>query len=285
MIRHLLKLVWNRKGANALIIVEIFFSFLVVFVVATLGLHLWRNLQDAARLRLPGRVGGERSKCRPRRGDRSRDDGDLRAPAGGEPRRCPPVMAAAGGMTAPYGREGWIQRAGRSAARADRWQHGGGDPRLRPGASASSAAGGAVSSRRRIAALAWKPVVINRAAGPKRFTAMRTRSGNVSRDPRPDSKAPENAGGGGGGGVPQGRRAGARPAISPSPWSTRRTKAAPRKLALQLRPGTPASFEEELARRLQAVAPDWSFEIRPLRQHAVGHLPRAAHAAAAGRHR
>lgn len=35
MIRHLLKLVWRRKRANALIMAEIFFSFLVVFFVVT----------------------------------------------------------------------------------------------------------------------------------------------------------------------------------------------------------------------------------------------------------
>ena len=35
MIRHLLRLVWNRKRANALLMLEIFFSFLVVFVVST----------------------------------------------------------------------------------------------------------------------------------------------------------------------------------------------------------------------------------------------------------
>ena len=35
MIRHLLKLVWNRKRANALIVAEIFVSFLVVFAVLT----------------------------------------------------------------------------------------------------------------------------------------------------------------------------------------------------------------------------------------------------------
>lgn len=35
MIRHLLKLVWNRKRANALIVVEIFVSFLVIFAVLT----------------------------------------------------------------------------------------------------------------------------------------------------------------------------------------------------------------------------------------------------------
>lgn len=35
MIRHLLKLVWNRKRASALIIAEIFVSFLVIFAVLT----------------------------------------------------------------------------------------------------------------------------------------------------------------------------------------------------------------------------------------------------------
>jgi putative ABC transport system permease protein len=35
MIRHLLKLVWNRKRANALIVAEIFVSFLVMFAVLT----------------------------------------------------------------------------------------------------------------------------------------------------------------------------------------------------------------------------------------------------------
>jgi putative ABC transport system permease protein len=37
VIRHLLKLVWRRKRANALLIVEIFFSFLVLFAVVTFG--------------------------------------------------------------------------------------------------------------------------------------------------------------------------------------------------------------------------------------------------------
>lgn len=40
MIRHLLKLVWHRKRANALLTIEIFASFLIVFVVATIGIAL-----------------------------------------------------------------------------------------------------------------------------------------------------------------------------------------------------------------------------------------------------
>jgi len=41
VIRHLLKLVWHRKRANALIMSEIFFSFLIVFAVVTLAVSLW----------------------------------------------------------------------------------------------------------------------------------------------------------------------------------------------------------------------------------------------------
>ena len=41
MIRHLLKLVWNRKRANALIMAEIFVSFLVVFAVLTGSPSAW----------------------------------------------------------------------------------------------------------------------------------------------------------------------------------------------------------------------------------------------------
>lgn len=43
MIAHLLKLVWNRKRANALIVVEVFFSFLVLFAVVTLAVYNTRN--------------------------------------------------------------------------------------------------------------------------------------------------------------------------------------------------------------------------------------------------
>ena len=41
MIRHLLKLVWHRKRANALITAEIFLSFLIVFAVVTIALTLF----------------------------------------------------------------------------------------------------------------------------------------------------------------------------------------------------------------------------------------------------
>jgi|WetSurMetagenome_2_1015567.scaffolds.fasta_scaffold114710_2 putative ABC transport system permease protein len=45
MIRHLLKMVWNRKRANFLIIVEIFFSFLVLAGVSITAFYYLQNYQ------------------------------------------------------------------------------------------------------------------------------------------------------------------------------------------------------------------------------------------------
>jgi putative ABC transport system permease protein len=46
MIRHLLKMVWNRKAANALIGLEILVSFLVLFAVSAMGVYQWRNYRQ-----------------------------------------------------------------------------------------------------------------------------------------------------------------------------------------------------------------------------------------------
>jgi putative ABC transport system permease protein len=45
MIGHLLKMVWNRKRANALVIVEIFFSFVVLFSVSTIAVYHYGNFR------------------------------------------------------------------------------------------------------------------------------------------------------------------------------------------------------------------------------------------------
>jgi len=45
MLRHVLKLIWNRKAANGLIVAELVIAFLIVFVISALGAHTlykWR---------------------------------------------------------------------------------------------------------------------------------------------------------------------------------------------------------------------------------------------------
>ena len=46
MIRHVFKLIWNRKRTNFLMMTEIFVSFLVLFAVVALGVYTadnWRR--------------------------------------------------------------------------------------------------------------------------------------------------------------------------------------------------------------------------------------------------
>ncbi|AMJ67283.1 ABC transporter permease [Hymenobacter sp. PAMC 26628] len=43
MIRHLFTLMWNRKRANGLLVLEILLAFVVLFAVSSLGVYLWQN--------------------------------------------------------------------------------------------------------------------------------------------------------------------------------------------------------------------------------------------------
>src|SRR5688572_3533988 len=47
MIRHLFKMIWNKKKQNSLLMVEMFVSFLVVFAVFTLLVYNYQNYRRA----------------------------------------------------------------------------------------------------------------------------------------------------------------------------------------------------------------------------------------------
>ena len=102
MIRHLLKLVWNRKRANALIVAEIFISFLVVFAVLT-GLVMfgaaWSNpigfdWHDVWDVRMDFDIDGRQQA------DQELHDSVMRMVA--EARSFPEVESAAISNTPPY---------------------------------------------------------------------------------------------------------------------------------------------------------------------------------------
>jgi putative ABC transport system permease protein len=46
MLRHLFALMWNRRRANALLIIEILLAFVVLFAVGTIGAGLWANYRQ-----------------------------------------------------------------------------------------------------------------------------------------------------------------------------------------------------------------------------------------------
>lgn len=257
MIRHLLQLVWNRKGKNALIILEIFISFLVVFGVAAVGLHLWGNWRAPLGFD-PGGVwvatfdpgaGGDRVDPE----HWATFERLLQ-----ETRSLPAVAAAAGAMTAPYGRESWTTS----------WTSG----EVEVGTELGMVTLGyeetlgleLVEGRffeEGDAALAYRPVVINaelarRVFGNESPLGQRLGSASPSGNERERRVI---------GVVEDFRREGELAAPSHFTFALLGDKdRAPRKLTIKTRPGTTAEFEEQLVQRLQAVAPDWTFKVDSL---------------------
>lgn len=263
MIRHLLKLVWHRKRANALLIVEIFFSFLVVLAVATVSLYFldlyrqplgyeWRDVWSVAID--TGQEGGDYGM-----GGAMGTYGRLLREIGS----LGPVVATAGTSSPPFAfgtnttgvRSG--EATGKSAVEAHFNRVTDDLPEALGVEVVSGRWFGAADS-----ALDWRPVVIDRDLARDLFSDQdpvgRSLAGlhpaevehrvvGVVEDYRKDGEL-----------------------AARSPYLFRRIDlddpgALPaRYLVVRVRPGTPAGFEEELVERLQAVAPDWSFEPRAL---------------------
>jgi putative ABC transport system permease protein len=269
MIRHLLKLVWNRKRMNALIILEIFFSFLVVFVVGTLGLYLWDNVRRPLGFSYQDVWSAQINM------QQTSDDTFLPEQVEtfkrllAETQALPEVESAAGAMIVPYDFGNYTGR----------WQFDG-----RPieadfnevTQEFAQAMGLTLVQGRWFQkgdeALGWQPVVVN-AAMARQVYGTADPVGKRFGDPGKDSPAPERRvvgvvnefrkGGelsGPGNYVFMLKQFGAGKGPAGNPGQGR----PPHNLVIQVRPGTPPSFEEELSKRLQAVAPAWSFEVKPL---------------------
>jgi len=117
MIRHLLRIVWNRRRTNLLIAIEIFLSFLVLATIVVLGLFMADNYrrplgysyQDVWSVRMSmnapdGELAGGATlpfEYTPE-GQRARIAALLRLL-----RDLPGVESAAAAMNAPYGRSSW----------------------------------------------------------------------------------------------------------------------------------------------------------------------------------
>ncbi len=257
MIRHLFRLVWNRKRANALLLLEIFFSFLVVFGVSTLGLFTWSNYrrplgfvwQDVWDVALDVQEGSDDFWTAEQRERFSRLLAETRALA--------PVAAVAGSLETPFGFNqsdgGWKNAVGRDVR----------SEMVEVTTDYDQVMGLRVEEGRWFepadAAQPWRAAVVSR-------SLARDLYGDASPLGKPVRKGDieERIVGV----VSDFRRAGelsfpgnvflrlireSNPADRPG-----------RHILVRVRPGTPAAFEEDLVRRMQAVAPDWSFEVQPL---------------------
>jgi putative ABC transport system permease protein len=270
MISHYLKLIWNRRRSNLLIMVEIFLSFLVVFGVMTLCLRyadsyrrpLGFSRQDVWAVSIDLRT-------------LEREGLGADVPAGvfdtyremlSAVRELPEVVDVAGASCTPYGHSHWT-----SGSTFGAWH-------LRYGVSEATdrfanVLGLEITRGRwfdsRDDGARWMPVVINERLAREIFGAKdpvgnaipqeKSSDGTLAREKRvvgvvrdyrqdgelPGARAPEN-------------------------YLFQRhdlmdvTRRPPQNLLVKLRPGTRAVFEEKLMRRLQEVARDWSFEVQTL---------------------
>jgi putative ABC transport system permease protein len=269
MIKHLCKLVWNRKRINFLVTLEIFFSFLVVFAVIVFAVYYTDNYRrplgfDYQNVWYIGveRRAGSGDKDKPQQLETSRR---LLAAL----REFGEVESAAGVWGAPYSQGDWTD--GRDDKKTGKSIHFGCNPvtddlkdvlglRMVGGRWFGKEDDGA----------SYNPVVINRKlardlfgdedpvgkdiSDPEDKKRVETRVVGLIDDFRKKGEFAELSG------YAIYRndltfKPGARGNIQGDP---------PRSLLIKVRPGTTAAFEEKLLARLQTEAKDWSFSIKPL---------------------
>lgn len=260
MIKHLLKLVWNRKRANALLIAEIFISFIVVFTVITAAVSFgsnwsrplgydYRNVWDVSmEFDIDGRGEGEQAdKLRPvvlRMMD--------------EIRGFPQVEAAALSNTPPYAfstSEGRWRIRGRDVSLI--WEDATDDY-------AKVMKMDVVRGRWFTAeddASNEQPVVIDTNAAEALFGKDDPIGQKIEDEPRPMRVV---------GVVDEFRKDGE----TAAPMNLVFRRIAPNgaygrlgsHILVRLRPGTAAEFEEKLVSRLEAVAPEITFRVRHMDQ-------------------
>lgn len=256
MIRHLLKIVWHRKRMNALLILEIFVSFLVVFAVATSAILLLDNYRKPTGFRHENvwsvRIDvGQGS-------DETWSAGEVETFARllDEARAIDGVERVAGASDVPY--DGSTSRLGqevdgRNLMMQVTWVTDGFGEVMGMDLDAGR------FFQEDDAARSWAPVVVNRLLARDLFG---------EEDPV-GQRLPWQVSGG------EARVVGVLAAYrksgefsAPVPYLLERVDIGdpdsrpPRNLVLRMRPGTDPRREEEIVDRLQAVARSYNFEVR-----------------------
>jgi putative ABC transport system permease protein len=276
MTRHLIKLVWNRKRRNGLLLVEIVCAFLVLAGVVILALHTLRNTREP--------VGFNRADLWELEvGTPPSADADAQAVSDqpimlgimNELRRMGPVRSVAGGFTGPYINSQWGSRLVLADGRRMRYSVNRVTDDYRDALQLRLVEGRWFTREDDVRA--WDAVVLNQRLAREIF-------GDVSPVGRTIEEAPEERRNPGDpprvpkrviGVIEEFRQLGElatpenflfyRMHVDRSGAGQTPIKAdqLPGHLFLRLAPGTTAAFEEPLLRRLATLAPTWSFTVEP----------------------
>ncbi len=269
MTRHLFRLVWNRKRQSALVIVEIFFSFIVLFAVTAAALWALDGLRRPLGFEIP-RVLTATIRARPKVDFQPEtsfwphlEDALRRVKA------LPEVEEAALIMSSPYSTSTWQSDTSKSGRKFSFQENFGSDALgtvlgLRPTA-------GRWFSREDDADSGWEPVVINERLRRELFGNGDAIGQTLADPPKELAEGQEPW-------VPR-RVVGVLPdfrkdgEIAPlgnyvfnrvAPARPSAGTPVPKTVVVKVRPGTPVAFEETLARSLQAIDAGWSVVVKPV---------------------
>jgi len=263
MAKHLLKLVWNRRRTNILIVIEIFFSFLVLFVAVTLGAYYAHNYRQPLGFSYENvwdiSVGSSlQTDIEPTSAEQKTARVNITKRLLAAMRDFPEIEASAG-LDSPVfaigSSSGSLHYKGRRAETTfNQVTHGFKDVmglQLVRGRWFEDADD----------ALNWDPVVINQQLAQELFGSEDPLGKNIG-DPK-DKRESRVVGV-----ITDFRENGE--LFEPENYAFTRRKLtgvsddlSPH-IAIKVRPGTPAEFEEKLVNTLSAVGKDFSYEIKPL---------------------
>lgn len=282
MIRHLARLVWNRKRQNALLLLEIVCAFLVLIVVVVAAVHMYRNTQAPVGFNRADIWDLEVGRPDPST-DRDRQavtDQPRVLAMFAELRQMSPVTSVAGAFTGPYVNSQWGSRL-----------------RLKDGRRVGFGLNRVTDDFLNVMQLKlvagrwfgreddvreWEAVVLNARLAQEVFGSEspigRTieeevdtellRSGESPPIPKRvigvvdefrqlgELATPEN--------YLFHRMHVDRPAPEVGASLQGRAEQIPPHVFLRMAPGTTAAFEETLLRRMTALAPEWSFNVQPV---------------------
>jgi putative ABC transport system permease protein len=258
MTRHLLKLIWNRKRSNLLVMTEILLSFLVLFGVVTLGIFYSDNYRQPLGFSYEDVWGVEIGHP----GEWKAESDEALRQLLAALRDLPPVLAAAEAFTGPFDNAGWTSGYTLAGRQHDYSVNVVGDG-FREVMGLEVLRGRWFD--RQDEGVSFRPVVINARMARDVFGAADPLGQAIPQDSDPQSEPkPEMRVVGVVGDFRQhGEFA------SPESYVFHRkvegtALPAPRLVLVKVRPGTEAAFEETLMRQAQTTARDWSFRIRPM---------------------
>jgi putative ABC transport system permease protein len=268
MLKHICKLVWNRKRINFLVTLEIFISFLVVFAVIVMTVYHADNYRQPLGFEYENvwnvntdivqRSGSAEKEERPAQLERAK-----RVLAA--VREFGEVEGVAAASLMPFTQGNWTNCNDYNGRNICYWGNSVTDDfrevmqiKLVSGRWFGKEDDGA----------AYTPIVINRQLARERFGDEDPVGKNL-REPNPEERAKYNAKDERVVGVIEDFRKNGEFAELKGYAFHRNTLQMPdgrpsSHLAVKVRAGTTAAFEEKLLKRLQAEAPDWSFKIKPL---------------------